>query len=117
MVIGADVLELPNDSDWQLDDFVPLPHFGQYPTLADITERLANGVDFALGTSNLNALVVASGGWQMDPVSSSPKETPFDHAQGARAYGESMETMMRMNFFPVAAAGYIAQHYMAPEGT
>lgn len=117
-VIGADVLELPNDSDWELDDFIPLPHFGQHATLSEITERLTLGVNYSLGGSNagLDAIVVASGGWQLDPVTVAEQKGDFDMQEMARAYGESMETMMRMNFYPVAAAGFIAQEFMAPEG-
>jgi len=115
-VIGADVVELPNESDWELDDFCPLPHFGQHPTLGEMTERLAKGVDYSLGgNSALSVIVVASGGWQMDPTPT-PEATHLQVQDGARTFGDSMETMMRMNFYPVAAAGYIAQEYMGPEG-
>ena len=116
MVIGADVLELPNESDWELDDFVPLPHFSQHLSLADLTSRLTKGVDFCLGDKKLDCLVVASGGWQMDPTLPPPQATHFEVQEAARVYGESMETMMRMNYYPVAAAGYVAQEYMGLQG-
>lgn len=117
-VIGADVVELPNESDWELDDFVALPHFGQHPTLGDLTERLAKGVDYSLRTEDsLDIIVVASGGWQMDPTLHNNETSHLEKTQDlARTYGDSMETMMRMNFYPVAAAGYIAQEFMADEG-
>lgn len=118
-VIGADVVELPNLSDFEVDDFVPLPHFGQHPTLGELTERLAKGVDYSLsnntGNNELSAIVVASGGWQLDPTPDADA-THFELQQGARVYGDAMETMLRMNLYPVAAAGYIAQEYMGPEG-
>jgi dihydropteridine reductase len=34
----------------------------------------------------------------------------------ARVYGESMERMMKMNYHPVAAAGYVAQEFMGRQG-
>jgi hypothetical protein len=36
--------------------------------------------------------------------------------RGALKYAETVNRMMRMNLDPVAAANYVAQHYMAPEG-
>lgn len=112
-VIGADVHESLDEN--ALDDFIPIPHFGQYPTLAEITERLAKGVEYSVTNGEkLNTLIVASGGWQMDPVFDGG--LLMEMPEKAREYGESMETMMRMNFYPVAAAGFIAQEFMAPEG-
>jgi dihydropteridine reductase len=121
MVIGADVLELPNESDWELDDFVPLPHFRENPSLADLTSRLVKGVGICLGGKKLDCLVVASGGWQMDPtIPPAPDDADATHLHivqdAARVYGESMERMMRMNYYPVAAAGYVAQEFMGLQG-
>lgn len=122
-VIGADVLELPNDTDFELDDFCPLPHYGQQQvSLGEITARLTKGVDFLRldggggESQKLNVIVVASGGWQMDPTPPGEDATHLQVQDAARAYGESMETMMKMNYYPVAAAGYIAQEFMAPQG-
>jgi dihydropteridine reductase len=118
-VVGADVMELPNDftMDWELDGFISLP---EKADLSDLMARLVRGVDFSLqGEAGLDAIVCASGGFETDPVLSvESNEGPTDTEMeaGAMQYAESLQRMMRMNLDPVVAAGYVAQHYMAPEG-
>lgn len=79
-VLGADVMELPNDftMDWELDDIIALP---RQADLSDLTVRLVRGVDFFLqGEAGLDAIVCASGGWEGDPVLSadSDNENPTE---------------------------------------
>lgn len=118
-VIGADVVELQDQSDWEVDYFVPMPHFREHSSLAELSTQLTKGVGFAIGHEEIDTIVVASGGWQGDPQLPGPSghdATLDDVEQGAEIYGESIEKMLRMNMFPVVAAGYVAQRYMAKQG-
>jgi dihydropteridine reductase len=118
-VLGADVMELPNDitMDWELDGFIALP---QKADLSDVMVRLVRGVESSLqGEAGLDAIVCASGGFEVDPVLSGDSDespTGKETEAGALQYAETVNRMMRMNLDPVVAAGYVAQHYMAPEG-
>ena len=116
-VIGADVVSFSDDSNTTaLHDFVPL---APNATLADLTESLAKGVEYSLNGETLSAIVVASGAWQMDPTPpTAVDETRIVAQEQARVYGDAMETMMKVNFNPVVAAGFIAQEeFMGPQGT
>ena len=115
-VVGADVLELPNESDWDLDDFVAMPHFRKHSSLSELTTHLTKGVGMALGHEEIHAVVVASGGWQGDPSLPGEGASQEEVEAGAASYGEYIEKMMRMNLYPVVAAGYVAQRYMAENG-
>jgi dihydropteridine reductase len=120
-VVGADVMELPSDltMDWELDGFIALPPKGD---LSDLMVQLVRGVEFSLqGEAGLDAIVCASGGFEVDPVLSDvdvegKDPTGKELEAGALQYAETLNRMMRMNLDPVVAAGYVAQHYMAPEG-
>jgi len=108
-VIGADVLELPNESDWDLDAFVALPHHSERPSLGHLTQRLSLSLRSVLEGARIDAIVVASGGFEPDP------DFPNDYAdsnQGALDYGDTIDRMIQMNLYPVAAAGYVAQQFM-----
>lgn len=108
-VIGADVLELPNESDWDLDAFVTLPHHSERPSLGELTQRLSLGLKSILEGAKIDAIVVASGGFEPDPA------LPNDNAnsnQGALDYGDTIDRMIQMNLYPAAAAGYVAQQFM-----
>mmetsp|Transcript_1662 Transcript_1662/g.2941 ORF Transcript_1662/g.2941 Transcript_1662/m.2941 type:complete len:307 (-) Transcript_1662:183-1103(-) len=108
-VIGADVVS-PDADDSTLHDFVLL---SPNSTLTELTENLAEGVEEGLSGESLSAIVVASGAWQMDPT---PPTHVGSSQEPAQIYGDAMETMMKINFNPVAAAGYIAHAYMGPQG-
>jgi NAD(P)-dependent dehydrogenase (short-subunit alcohol dehydrogenase family) len=108
-VIGADVVS-PDADDSTLHDFVLL---SPYSTLGELTKNLAEGVELSLSGESLSAIVVASGAWQMDPT---PPIHIGSSQEPAQIYGDAMETMMKINFNPVAAAGYIAHAYMGPQG-
>jgi len=113
-VLGADVIELPPDFLWELDGFVTLP---RKTTLPDLTLRLSRGVHFFLqGEPKLDAIVVAAGGWKGDPESPPDGASEHELEVGATAYAETIDRMMKMNFDPVVASGYVAQHYMADSG-
>lgn len=114
-VIGADVTELPNDftGDWELDGFVNLP---MNASLTNLTTRLVRGVHFLLhGQAKLDAIIVASGGWEGDPEENVPRLEEKLVEQGAVEYVQSIERMRLKNLDPVIAASYIARHYMKPE--
>mmetsp|Transcript_7894 Transcript_7894/g.11432 ORF Transcript_7894/g.11432 Transcript_7894/m.11432 type:complete len:307 (-) Transcript_7894:102-1022(-) len=106
-VIGADIQE---GSNFLKGGFVPLPHPGPKPTLAEITCRLTEGVGTILEETNdsLNAVVVASGGWEADP----PMNGNDDFEESATRYGDSIERMLRMNTYPVLAAGHVVRQFI-----
>ena len=116
-VLGADVVELPNDTDTILDGFISVPNLKKNPALADITSALVEGVSNNLGDGDqIDVIVCASGGWQGDPEMPKPDATDAEVIAGARAYGETIDKMISMNLYPVLAAGYVAHRFMAPEG-
>ena len=114
-VIGADIQDTAETV--QLLGFIPLPHPGQSPSLGDVTRRLTAGVQESLEqlggdeTNGLDLVVVASGGWEGDPLL--PEEAS---EEGAAMYGDSIDRMMRMNLHPVVASGYVAQYHMNKGG-
>lgn len=110
-VLGADVVELPDDTDSTLDGFVQIP---KHASLADITTHLVEGV--SAHDVQLDAIIVASGGWQGDPPVPEPGATQEDVMKGVQAYAQTVENMMSMNLYPVVASGYLAQRFMAEEG-
>ena len=118
-VIGADLLELPNETDWQLDGFIAMPPFGQKPSVATLTNRLLYGVADVLESTEhgkIDAIICSSGGWEGDTVFP-PAGAPMATVEaGAEEYGQCIEKMMRMNLYPVLAANYVAQRYMNKEG-
>ena len=118
-VIGADIQDTAETA--QLYSFIPLPHPSQSPNLGDVTRRLDAGVQDALEEQHLNGeggekngldlIVVASGGWESDPL------LPEEAIEGGAAmYGDSIERMMQMNLYPVVASGYVAQYHMNKGG-
>lgn len=112
-VVGADVLELPNDTDWQLDGFVPLP---QRTSLGKLTAHLTKGLDEVLDGSKFDAIICAAGGWEGDPESL-PLDAPMAAVEdGAMKYAATVESMIQKNVYPVMAAGYAAQRYIENEG-
>jgi dihydropteridine reductase len=106
-VIGVDLLELPNESDWAVDGFISIPQGEGHQTLASRTKHLTQGVSDILGEDEaLDVIVVASGGWEGDP------SFDDDVEKGALAYGSTMDRMLKANLFPVVAAGHVAQRFM-----
>lgn len=109
-VIGADVVDSAETP--QFHGFVPLPPAAQDNcTLAEVTHRLTQGVSSILEHDDtlIDVIVVASGGWESDPETGDHNDSVQDNAL---AYGASVDRMLRMNLYPVLAAGYVAQHYM-----
>jgi dihydropteridine reductase len=131
LVLGADVVELPPDltlDGFELDGFVPLP---RNAGLTELTRVLAEGVHRYLdvlssspSTSSpsssrrrLDAIVCASGGWQMDPTAASTDFNDWTEVEGSvREYTESVQRMIHMNLDPVVAASFLARHYMNANG-
>lgn len=121
-IIGADVLELPDVSDWEPDGFIPLPHFSTNPSLADLTERLTAGMAYCMEDESVDgenptvdAIVCASGGWEGDPPP--PEDTSKEEMKAAAIrYGDSVDRMLRMNLYPVVAAGFAASQFMSQDG-
>lgn len=112
-VIGADVVDSAETP--QFHGFVPLPPASQDNcTLAEVTHRLTQGVSSILEHDDalIDVIVVASGGWESDPERHANASVEENIEENALAYGDSVDRMMRMNLYPVLAAGYVAQHYM-----
>jgi hypothetical protein len=114
-VLGADVVELPNDTDSTLDGFVQVP---KNASLSDITTHMVQGVSAAMGDDDaqLDAIIVASGGWQGDPPVPKTGATEEEVLKGAQEYAQTIDRMISMNMYPVLASGYLAQRFMAEEG-
>ena len=105
-VIGADIHTQPQDGD----NYVQLPSAG---SLGELTTSLALGLDDILDEGNeIDAIVCANGGWEGDPENIAVDGM----AEGGQQYGDTIDRMIRVNLYPVVAAGYAAQHFMANEG-
>jgi hypothetical protein len=116
-VLGVDVVDLPDDTDTTLDAFISIPTWNQHPSLGDVTAALVRGVSEALGDGEeIDAIIVASGGWQGDPALPKPGASEDEFMDGAKEYGETIDKMLGMNLYPVLAAGYAANRFMAEEG-
>ena len=141
-VIGADCVEPSSEQldNHLLDAFIPLPHPSTNPTLAETTRELCLGLkelddlsgspgrwyDGSSGPDSgltLDAIICASGGWEGDPPSASGKvDDPTDSwmekliEADADAHGDGVERMLRMNLYPVLAAGRAMDLYMGGQG-
>lgn len=137
-IIGSDCVQ-PPDSQMgadQLDAFLPLPHLSTDPSLGKMTTELLLGLkeldELSKGGSTdggglkLDAIICASGGWEGDPptVNDAIKADldPTDDMEeklmiaDAQEHGDTVERMMRMNLYPVLAAGRAMDRYMASQG-
>lgn len=142
-IIGSDCVQPPNsqmEAD-QLDAFLPLPHPSTDPSLGKMTTELLLGLkeldelssnndsggDDADGGLKLDAIICASGGWEGDPptVNVDALKSELDPTDSmeekmliadARAHGDAVERMMKMNLYPVLAAGRAMDRYMASQG-
>jgi len=116
-VLGADVIDLSDRSGNMLNDFIPIPTWDHHPSVGDVTVAMVQGVSESLGEGEeLDAIICASGGWRGDPKPPQPTAIAEEVMQGAREYGESIDQMLEMNLYPILAAGYAANHFMANEG-
>jgi len=141
-VIGADCVEPSSEQldNHLLDAFIPLPHPSTNPTLAKTTRELCLGLkelddlsgspgrwyDGPSGPESgltLDAVICASGGWEGDPPTASGKvDDPTDSwmekliEADADAHGDGVERMLRMNLYPVLAAGRAMDLYMGEQG-
>lgn len=144
-IIGSDCVQPPNsqmEAD-QLDAFLPLPHPSTDPSLGKMTTELllglkeldelssnssaGDGDDASGGGLKLDAIICASGGWEGDPpnVNVDALKSELDPTDSmeekmliadARAHGDAVERMMKMNLYPVLAAGRAMDRYMASQG-
>lgn len=118
-VLGADIVKLPDDEPGSpLDAFIELPKLQSPASLGDLTVSLVQGISDVLDDGEeIDAIICASGGWMGDPPLPKSDATEEDFLRGAREYGETMHKMLDMNLYPVLAAGYAANRFMADEGT
>ena len=115
-VVGVDVVGPPEDNN-SLDAFVSLPAGDERPGLGDVTSALVGGLSQVLGDDvEIDAIICASGGWQGDPSLPTPDASQEEFMEGAMAYGQTIDSMFQMNLYPVLAAGYAANRFMADEG-
>ena len=116
-VIGADVCELPNDTDTTLNGFVSLSGVQGSPTVAEMTSALSEGVSNVLNPGEeVDVIVCASGGFQMDPTPPSRVASEQDFLDGAKEYGDAIDKMIAMNLYSVVSAGYLTHRFMAKDG-
>ena len=138
-VLGADVLELPQEltEEWQLDAFCAL---SKDASLEEMTVQLTESVyDFLQGNNDdddggfnrnnpkpnfpgLDCLIVAAGGFQMDPAALKPVAPGVSlsreqYLQQASEQATNAQLMLRQNTYPVLAASSIARHFMNPKGS
>ena len=128
-VIGVDVVDLPRKEDGEEssdtttpfhDSFIEMPTFdtNHHPGVAGVTKALVEGLKNTLADhEEIDAIICASGGWQGDPPFPKPDITDEEFMESAIQYGQTVDTMMEMNLYPVLAAGYAAHRFMADEGT
>ena len=130
-VMGADVMELPREltGEWQLDAFCAL---SKDATLPEMTTQLTEAVyDFLQPDDSkkkknkrfpgLDCLVVAAGGFQMDPPALKPEApgaplTREQYRQQALDAALNAQLMLQQNTYPVLAATSIARHFMNYNG-
>lgn len=117
-VIGADVVAGGENHESSLRAFIPMPTMGDKQVgLGEMTEALASGLCDVMGDKReINAIVCASGGWHNDAEAPTATSSDDDFIAGARSFGENIDSMMSANLYPVLAAGYAANRYMAEEG-
>ena len=137
-IIGSDCVQPPDsqmEAD-QLDAFLPLPHPSTDPSLGKMTTELLLGLkeldELSKGGSDssesglkLDAIICASGGWEGDPPTVDAIKADLDPTDDmeeklmiadAKEHGDTVERMMRMNLYPVLAAGRAMDRYMASQG-
>jgi len=119
-LIGADVLSMPENSrtTTNLDSFIRLPTYDHPAALADVTASMVQGLSEVLndGEEELDAIICANGGWMGDPKLPSPNDGDEEFMAGVQEYGNAINRMLEMNLFPVLAAGYAANRFMADDG-
>ncbi|CAJ1936644.1 unnamed protein product [Cylindrotheca closterium] len=115
-VIGADVVAGEDESS--LDAFVPIPTLDdKHPGLGEMTEALAIGLCEVLADGrDIDTIICAAGSWQSDPTAPNTASSDKDFIAGARSFGDNIDAMMAANLYPVLAAGYAANRFMAEEG-
>ncbi len=117
-VLGADVVSPPEDSNISFDSFIQLPTYSQPASVADVTRALVQGISDALDDDEeIDAIVCACGGWMGDPPPPKPDVTTDLFMKGVEEYGNTINKMLEMNLYPILAAGYAANRFMANEGT
>eukprot|EP00934_Nitzschia_sp_Nitz4_P004872 Nitzschia sp. Nitz4//scaffold57_size113557//47192//48202//NITZ4_003989-RA/size113557-augustus-gene-0.170-mRNA-1//1//CDS//3329554840//4862//frame0 len=112
-VLGADIQKVEGDTS--LDAFIQLPNLPSPVDLGDATEALVQGISDVLDEDEeIDAIICASGGWMGDAPFF--PESEGGAISGAREYANTVQSMLEMNLYPVLAAGYAADHFMAEEG-
>lgn len=119
-VLGADVVR-PRDEDStatkSMDSFIHLPSGSHATTVADISTALVEGLANTLESEEeIDAIVCACGGWMGDPTAPKPDVPEDEFLSAVQEYSDTVHKMLEMNLYPVLAAGYAANRFMANEG-
>lgn len=116
-VLGADVVSSTDVIESNLDGYIHLPTFSQPAALADVTSALVEGLTNTLDDEDeIDSIICAAGGWMGDPPIPRPDVSDEEFMQGVKQYGDTINAMLEMNLYPVLAAGYAANRFMADEG-
>jgi NAD(P)-dependent dehydrogenase (short-subunit alcohol dehydrogenase family) len=116
-ILGADVVSPSDDFRTALHSFIQLPAYDHPAAVSDVTRSLVEGLDGVLEDGEeLDAIICANGGWIGDPKLPNPDDTDDNFMAGIKDYGDIINKMLEMNLFPVLAAGYAANKFMADEG-
>ena len=116
-VVGADIVSLSDDSRTKLDSFIKLPTYEHPAAVADMSASLVHGLtDVLKDGEELDVIICANGGWKGDPKLPMPGGSDDDFMAGVKEYGDLINEMLEVNLFPVLAAGYAANRFMADEG-
>ena len=125
-VLTADVLSSDHPLSQEQQRYISLPQHG---SIADVSLLLYRGVVQHLKKSSsnggnndkLDAIVVASGGWNGDVeyddvVSNENGQGEDDEEEYIKAAAGVVDNMMRMNYYSVVAASLVGQRLMNPNG-
>lgn len=117
-VVGADVVPSPKDDGGaSLDKYIQLPTFSQPAAVSDVTAALVEGLSSALADDEeIDAIICVAGGWKGDPPLPRPDCSNEEFMTSIKEYGDTINSMLEMNLYPVLAAGYAANRFMADEG-
>lgn len=120
-VLTADVHSSDHPLSLEQRRYVGLPRRG---SVADVSLLLYRGVARHLkeggGNGKLDAIVVASGGWEgdveYDDVASNGNDSEAEDEEYIKAAAGVVDNMMRMNYYPVVAGSLVGQSLMNPNG-
>lgn len=116
-MIGSDIHQPSEDRVKCIDAFIhlhlPIDQISIDTTLRGLQDGISNlysDNDGTAGSVELDAIICASGGFAMDEAGGETDDDDVDGNEGA--VGNVYEDMLKMNYYPVVAAGEIAKQHM-----